>query len=70
LNAAIIFAGAATYCFKAIIIRKFPPRPSIFPPVSHIFQKTCLTVRAGGPYKAAIDGVAAELSGEALARLH
>jgi hypothetical protein len=34
------------------------------------FQKTFLTARLGGTYKAAIDGVAAELSGEALTRLH
>jgi hypothetical protein len=34
------------------------------------FSKTFLTERLGGTYKAAIDGVAAELSGEALTRLH
>jgi hypothetical protein len=63
LNAAIKFAFAASHYFKTINISKFLPRPSIFPPLSQKIRKTCLTAGLGGSYKAAIDGVAAELSG-------
>jgi hypothetical protein len=52
------------------MIRKNALRLSRFSRPSHFFQKTFLTVWVGGTYKAAIDGVAAELSGEALTRLH